>query len=389
VVFNEDVVGFDQESDVQITKTGTVAHSGFAITGGPRDYVVTLSEVRGDGTISFDGVVTSGITDLATNKLDASIEGGTVTVDNTAPIATVTLAGETPTGADSLLFSLRFSENVGATFDSSKLLLTTGSLAGTISLLGTDPVYAVTVKLADESEDGTIAISLASGVTDAAGNSCASVTSEPYNIFNWNGFTAEPQDQDLYEGGSYTFRVEAGCNSPSMSYQWKWEDGSKTLHEIGGDSSIYTLSNVSKASEGEYWCVVTYDEQEHVTQKAVLNVESHMEFTAQLQGGQVTKGGVYRFDVASNGGFAPLTYEWKKDEITIPGATSSTYEISPAALEDAGSYTVEVSDAYGETITSNSVVLTVAQGVPVTTATGAGLLIALLALSGCSLSRKE
>jgi hypothetical protein len=58
-------------------------------------------------------------------------------------------------------------------------------------------------------------------------------------------------------------------------------------------------------------------------------------------------------------------------------------------ISDAGSYSIGNSDANEDTTALNSVVLTFAQGVPVITLVRVSLLIALLALSALSLSRKR
>ncbi|MEP4076445.1 chondroitinase-B domain-containing protein [Haloferula sp.] len=59
-----------------------------------------------------------------------------------------------------------------------------------------------------------------------------------------------------------------------------------------------------------------------------------------------------------------VTYQWNKDEVAIPGATSSTYSIPSVALADAGFYTVEVINTSGRSI-SFPAELTVAPSVPV------------------------
>jgi len=82
------------------------------------------------------------------------------------------------------------------------------------------------------------------------------------------------------------------------------------------------------------------------------------------------------------------TYVWKEDSVFIPDTTVSSCTISSAKDTDAGSYGVEISGANKNLTALNSVVLTVAQGIPVTTGTSVSLLSALLALSGLSLSRK-
>ncbi len=58
-------------------------------------------------------------------------------------------------------------------------------------------------------------------------------------------------------------------------------------------------------------------------------------------------------------GTPPLSYQWQKNNINIPGATSATYSIPQTALTHAGSYRVIVSNNTGSTATSNAATLTV------------------------------
>ena len=58
-------------------------------------------------------------------------------------------------------------------------------------------------------------------------------------------------------------------------------------------------------------------------------------------------------------GTPPLSYQWQKNNVNIPGATSATYSIPQTALTHAGSYRVIVSNNTGSTATSNAATLTV------------------------------
>jgi hypothetical protein len=55
------------------------------------------------------------------------------------------------------------------------------------------------------------------------------------------------------------------------------------------------------------------------------------------------------------GGTAPLRYQWTKNGVNIPGATSSSYTRSNVQAADAGTYAVVVSNSYGSAISSNAV----------------------------------
>ena len=65
--------------------------------------------------------------------------------------------------------------------------------------------------------------------------------------------------------------------------------------------------------------------------------------------------------VVQASGANPLSYQWRKDGGTIPGANSNSYTITSVTEDDAGVYTCTVSNSFGE-VTSNGAVLTISTG---------------------------
>lgn len=63
--------------------------------------------------------------------------------------------------------------------------------------------------------------------------------------------------------------------------------------------------------------------------------------------------------VVMQGGSAPYTYVWKKDNSALPGKTGPALNIQAVASSDAGSYTCEVTDATGKTLASAVCAVTV------------------------------
>jgi glucose/arabinose dehydrogenase/regulation of enolase protein 1 (concanavalin A-like superfamily) len=71
----------------------------------------------------------------------------------------------------------------------------------------------------------------------------------------------------------------------------------------------------------------------------------------------VSQGQPATFSVSASG-TAPLSYQWRKDNVNITGANASTYTIASAQAANAGSYQVIVTNAAG-TATSQAATLTV------------------------------
>ncbi|MCK6499571.1 MAG: hypothetical protein L6Q38_08850, partial [Nitrospira sp.] len=76
----------------------------------------------------------------------------------------------------------------------------------------------------------------------------------------------------------------------------------------------------------------------------------------------VTLGGRTRFHVIAQGA-APFTYQWRRNDAPIPGATQSELILDPTTPDLAGSYSVEVRNALGSTL-STAATLTVLEPTP-------------------------
>lgn len=83
--------------------------------------------------------------------------------------------------------------------------------------------------------------------------------------------------------------------------------------------------------------------------------------TTQPASQTVSMGDPVTLSVVANGGGAALTYQWEKDGADIAGATNSSHTIASTVTDDAGNYTVVVTDAAGST-TSDAATLTVTTG---------------------------
>jgi len=66
-------------------------------------------------------------------------------------------------------------------------------------------------------------------------------------------------------------------------------------------------------------------------------------------------------------GTAPLTYQWKKNGVDIIGATSATYLIAIVNNTDAGTYTVNVTNAITTTLSDAGTLAVTATTITITT----------------------
>ncbi len=219
-----------------------------------------------------------------------------------------------------------------------------------------------------------------------AGNPYAGGSSALCDIFNWDGFTAEPQDARGYNGDPHSFSVTADCGASTLSYQWKWDDGAKAIHDVGMGAASCAIPDVT-GKAGDYWCEVTYDGSTYPSAAATLDVEDHLEIIVQPLGGAYTVGGSHTFSVATTGGYAPLLHTWKKDGDTV--STDASYAIDPLSTSHSGLYTVEILDDNNDAATSNAVQLNVEPGLPLAGMLGLGALAGGLALAGLLAVRRR
>ena len=89
----------------------------------------------------------------------------------------------------------------------------------------------------------------------------------------------------------------------------------------------------------------------------------------QPQSQTVTVGSDVTFSVEANG-TEPLRYRWRRDGITIPGATNSTLTLFDVGTNSAGNYSVIVTNIAGARISSNAVLTVIENDLPTVTLLG-------------------
>jgi hypothetical protein len=170
-------------SDVTLTTTGDAAASiGVAGTGATRQ--ITLSSISGNGTLSVS-IAAGTATDASSTPAPSAGPSAAITVDNRAPVPTITLLDPNPTNLDAARFLVEFDEMVDGNFTADNVTVTGGLAAGaTVAVLDDDPGFTVTVTPANPLAEGTLGITVAAGVADLAGNQAAEATSTAYSVDN-------------------------------------------------------------------------------------------------------------------------------------------------------------------------------------------------------------
>jgi hypothetical protein len=163
--------------------------------------------------------------------------------------------------------------------------------------------------------------------------------------------SSQPASQIVCTGSNVTFSVTA--TGTGLTYQWR----KNTVNIPGATSASYTINGATPGDAGNYDVVVTSSCNTTVTSNtAILTVNSGASITSQPASQTVCAGTNVTFSITATG--TGLTYQWRKNTVNIPGATSSSYTIIGATPADAANYDVVVTGSCG-TITSNTAILTV------------------------------
>ena len=164
----------------------------------------------------------------------------------------------------------------------------------------------------------------------------------------------QPASQTVATGQTASFGVTAFGGT--LSYQWK-KNGSDIS---GATASTYTTPAAVIGDNAAVFTVVVTNSAGTVTSNsATLTVEAVRIGTQPLTQ-TVAPGIAARFSVTATGA-GPLTYQWKKNNTNIVGATASTYTTPLTTSADNGAvFSVVVSNSSGSA-TSSTATLTVAQ----------------------------
>jgi len=168
---------------------------------------------------------------------------------------------------------------------------------------------------------------------------------------------AQPVNTNVTIGQAATLSVTVTGSAP-LAYQWK--KGGVDIP--GATGASYTIPAVSTNDNGAVYTVTVSNGLGTVTSTpttlAVGAFTLNVFITAQpVSFMSINTGGIPEFNVTATG-VAP-TYQWRKNGVAIPGATTNTY-IAPAAAatDDQSVYSVMICNN-GGCRTSSNVVLTV------------------------------
>jgi len=160
--------------------------------------------------------------------------------------------------------------------------------------------------------------------------------------------TQQPVGQNVNQGANATFSVITFGDAP-LHYQWRFEG----TNIPGANGNNYTQLNVQPAHEGNYAVVITNAVGAVTSEVAYLLVNLPPTISAQPQAQSVWRGAAAAFSVAVEG-TEPFAYQWRHASTNLPGAIQDQFEISNAQLDQAGEYSVVITNVAGSATSSKA-----------------------------------
>ncbi len=148
-------------------------------------------------------------------------------------------------------------------------------------------------------------------------------------------------DIEVCQDNSVEFQVD--ITGDNVTYQW-YKDGQALAGKT--NSNLFVL-DVNVDDEGTYACVATgtcgtVEDDVKLTITDGLSISQENQDLVYCAGDQAT--------LELNTNIEGLTYQWYKDAVIIADATNKNYELSSLTVDDAGTYTIQVTGSCGDPI---------------------------------------
>ena len=217
------------------------------------------------------------------------------------------------------------------------------SFGGTNLVGATTNVLVITNAQLSDAGSYAVLVSNAFGSTNSS-NALLTVGVPPSIIL-------QPTNQTARVGESVTFATLAS-GTPLLSCQWSFNG----TNLVAATNSVLVITNVQLANAGAYAAQMSNAFGSATSSNAVLSVGVPPAIIVQPTNQIVRLGDMAAFGVVA-AGTVPLSYQWSFNGTNLVAATNTVLVITNAQLTEAGTYAVEVSNAFGSEESSNAVLI--------------------------------
>ena len=198
-------------------------------------------------------------------------------------------------------------------------------------------------------------------VTDAYGNE---VESDVVTLTTRYAaaIVTQPKDAWAYEGEMAVTTIEA--TGDGLTYQWYYKNPGSTKFKKSSITTAECAVEMTQARDGrEMYCVVIDEYGNEVKSKTItLSIAKMAAITTQPKSVSIAKNKTAKFTVKAEGD--GLKYQWfyqnpGEDTWKECSGTEATYSLKATTARNGRSLRCEITDAYGNTVTTKTVKLTV------------------------------
>lgn len=196
---------------------------------------------------------------------------------------------------------------------------------------------------------GGMPTSLSNAVAIAAGGVSMAIQSDgtPQFIYGRPGISMLPKRK--FFGGESVLLHASAVGAPPLVYLWK-QNG---INVATTSSPNLSLTNLLGSQSGQYTVIASNVQGFAESSPVTLAVDPMIYFTNQPANATVYEAANASFSVTV-GGYGPFNYQWQFNGSNLPGETNSTLALTQVATNQAGAYSVLVSNAYGAAASSNA-----------------------------------
>jgi uncharacterized repeat protein (TIGR01451 family) len=213
-----------------------------------------------------------------------------------------------------------------------------------------------------DNDGGSVVLPWTGEIDEISVYSCVLTASEIYDIYAAGSLgkcvgglspiiVNQPTNVSEPRGAEAVFSVTAAGAGP-LSYQWLFDGQSLS----GATNATLTLSDVQTNQAGTYAVVVTNVTGSADSSNALLTVNVPPNIAQQPVSITAEQGANLTFTVSATG-TAPLAYQWQFGGDNLDGATNAALALTNVQTNQAGLYSVVVTNIVGSTNSSNALLI--------------------------------
>ena len=202
---------------------------------------------------------------------------------------------------------------------------------------------------------GSYSVTVANAVNQATSPAQLLTVKTPVSILR------HPHSRTVNSGSAVKLGVTAAGLAP-LSYQWRKD----TVPIPGADAADYVIPNFNGDTEGEYDVVVSNPVNRVTSNAALIGLNDALQVDPAYPKSVMTLPGE-RVVLEAKATGSLLRYQWRRNGMNLPGATSATLVLKSAQFQDSGDYDVLFTSG-AASVSSQSAVVSVLRPTSITVA---------------------